>query len=639
MAKRGTYKKGYYIVLLYALDLFYRLESQKRPDPNYWQPLPRKRVDQFLKLIMDSLSELGADLPELYSDFLKLLEQAQLGYLAKGLNFVVKRKLSQSKGKSLEQLRLEEVVKKLTEAYTFAETHPQVRKLSQFLRDHLDPLWKETIMTLAQEEASAQWDRASIILGSLPPHFTHNYKQIMWAQAEGEDKENYLSAVQFYGLATGSLPQLSKRLQPVMEAIVALPAGADSLIKNLSNQQVAQLKSLDQAAIKLVILLRSLRKATPQWRTLVTEMSQASRALPTESLSVIEAWQRRYGVNIKQLGEVAQLVHHDAWTVVEALDEELIRMIDRRELTLALVKTTQTWDEAFWANIRTVLKNEWLWLNAFRDAQLQFSTLASQRTPAQLRLRDLFPQTVAWLDEQFREHYQELLLRDLDEVAQEANRYALRVEKKLFKGRSYPTTPILIKKHAQPVQQLIRAFKSWPDKRKARGRIYPQWLILSLTTLAELCGYESFLGTARFAAQHPEILKHLGFSPRRQGLPSHDTFRYALAHCDASQRRAMVTVWARDVLMQLGVQADDYSQDRSTNHLSYLALLRNHYRDLITQTLENFQKTDGELASFHLETDLLGAIVAADFLREELNLVTVISQNIYGYHVLTTDQK
>jgi hypothetical protein len=80
----------------------------------------------------------------------------------------------------------------------------------------------------------------------------------------------------------------------------------------------------------------------------------------------------------------------------------------------------------------------------------------------------------------------------------------------------------------ESVASLRAVFERLPEGRKNKGRVYPQWLLLSLMTLAKLCGYHGYAETARFVSNHPELLPLLGFE--RPERPCDDTFRYMLKH-------------------------------------------------------------------------------------------------------------
>lgn len=83
------------------------------------------------------------------------------------------------------------------------------------------------------------------------------------------------------------------------------------------------------------------------------------------------------------------------------------------------------------------------------------------------------------------------------------------------------------------LQSLQAVFERIPEGRKGKGRLYSQSLILSLMTLAKLCGHYAYAEMARFVRNHPYLLPLLGFS--RPDLPCNDTFRYALRHLDVEQ--------------------------------------------------------------------------------------------------------
>lgn len=109
--------------------------------------------------------------------------------------------------------------------------------------------------------------------------------------------------------------------------------------------------------------------------------------------------------------------------------------------------------------------------------------------------------------------------------------------------------------HQNGVNSLKAVFERIPEGRKAKGRIYPQWLILSLMTLAKLCGYHSYAEMARFVRNHPDLLLLLGFA--RAELPCDDTFRYTLKQLDPEELDEALAQWARQELALLQVSPDD----------------------------------------------------------------------------------
>lgn len=101
---------------------------------------------------------------------------------------------------------------------------------------------------------------------------------------------------------------------------------------------------------------------------------------------------------------------------------------------------------------------------------------------------------------------------------------------------------------------LKAVFEKIPEGRKAKGRVYPQWLILSLMTLAKLCGHHAYAEMARFVRHHPDLLPLLGFT--RPELPCDDTFRYTLKQLDPEELDEALGQWARQELAVLQSLSD-----------------------------------------------------------------------------------
>ena len=86
-----------------------------------------------------------------------------------------------------------------------------------------------------------------------------------------------------------------------------------------------------------------------------------------------------------------------------------------------------------------------------------------------------------------------------------------------------------------PLDSLKAAFMALDDGRHAKGRLYPQWLLLSVATLAKLCGYHAFAQWGRFAGRHGYLFELLGFT--RADRPCDDTFRYCFGGRVAAEQK------------------------------------------------------------------------------------------------------
>ncbi len=187
---------------------------------------------------------------------------------------------------------------------------------------------------------------------------------------------------------------------------------------------------------------------------------------------------------------------------------------------------------------------------------------------------------------------------------------------------------------------LQSALESLEEGRKAKGRIYPQSLLLCLVVVAKLCGYHAFAEIARFVKRHPWLLPLLGFS--RGEIPCDDTFRYALRHVNVDELEAVLSEWTKAELNVLE-QAEEkvpswqgYSLDGKTlrgsidkllghkaTHL--LAMLQHNYHSVIAQRLVNSKTNEIPVAKELLKgMNLLGMVITADALLTQRELAAII---------------
>lgn len=203
------------------------------------------------------------------------------------------------------------------------------------------------------------------------------------------------------------------------------------------------------------------------------------------------------------------------------------------------------------------------------------------------------------------------------------------------------------------VNSLKAVFEKIPEGRKARGRIYPQWLVLSLMTLAKLCGYHAYAEMARFVRNHPDVLPLLGF--RRAELPCDDTFRYTLKRLDPEQLEEALAQWARAELTALQAPLpeegaspsyDAYavdgksvrgSRDDVKGHkaVHLLSLVHQRYHTAIAQQQVAAKRNEISAAKTLFETmSLVGMVITADALLTQKGLTAVIEARD-GRYLLT----
>lgn len=195
------------------------------------------------------------------------------------------------------------------------------------------------------------------------------------------------------------------------------------------------------------------------------------------------------------------------------------------------------------------------------------------------------------------------------------------------------------------LQSLKSALERLEEGRKAKGRIYPQSLLLCLAVIAKLCGYHAYAEMARFVKRHPWLLALLDFN--RNELPCDDTFGYAFKHVKVDDVEAILSEWATVELEALEEAEDKeaavpswqgYSLDGKTlrgsadkllghraTHL--LALLQHKYHTVIAERLVDSKTNEIPVAKELLEgMNLLGMVMTADALLTQRGLAAIIEK-------------
>ena len=383
MGKRGRNKTGYYRVLLHLLELQYALEERERgSSPARWRPSPRNRPDQFLKWVRSSLpARCAAPGPLTLEGLLTRLEKEQLPHIAALLEHVV-RDCTPSAGtleNGLETL--------LGDARTKdAEAHPQARKFAGTLSRSLDDAWLAALQKTEAHAALKGWPAAAAILGGLPPGFGAVYTLLQSGLGAGDAIESpaELSVFGFYGLATGALPPPPAPFERALGALGSLSPEDVTLLGSLSEAQALQVRGLPSK---------------------VSAGDGASRCVKHELLD-------------------------------EPLDEELRRLIVRKELSGTLVKALRGFDDALWREARALL-TEAPWATLYLEDRRTLQELFNGRTAAKLNLRDAFPRTTAWLDERLERHIESALYEETGEVRAAAHAYSCHARKLLLDARRF----------------------------------------------------------------------------------------------------------------------------------------------------------------------------------------------------------
>lgn len=181
-------------------------------------------------------------------------------------------------------------------------------------------------------------------------------------------------------------------------------------------------------------------------------------------------------------------------------------------------------------------------------------------------------------------------------------------------------------------QSLRAAVESLPEKRKARGRLYPQWLLLSIICLAKLCGYHHFTTFARFIRNHKQVMGLLGYQGK--DLPCDDTFRYALRQITPEELEGVLGKWAKQISQ---AKADSQWQGVSVDGKEHLgsgvkgdrdhlvSLYHQEARAVFGQVKVQHKSNEIPSARSLLETmDLAGLVVVADALLTQKKITTTI---------------
>ena len=416
MGKRGRNKAGYYRMLLHLLELQYALERRARGDaPARWRPSPRNRPDQFLRWVLSSLPPHGAAPvtlnPVTLNNVYVRLEREKLPHVAALLAHVAGECASAGKA-------AEEVLSSLSQHTPETEAHPQARKFSGTLSRSLDAAWLGALTKTEAHAASQGWPACATLLGGLPPGFGTLYTLLHagFGAADPIDTPAELSVFQFYGLATGTLPPPPSAYACALGALSSLTSEDVTLLSSLSAAQARQLRKLEPR----LLFARSSALCTKD-------------ALYTSEgceLSPSSATCERQVASTSDESLEAPL---DA-PLDEPLDEELRRMIARKEVTGTLVKALRGGDEALWSAARALL-NETPWATLYLEDRRSLQELFNGRTAAKLNLRDVFPRTVAWLDEKLKARIDGALYQETGGVAPAAHAYSCHVRKLLLNAR------------------------------------------------------------------------------------------------------------------------------------------------------------------------------------------------------------
>lgn len=438
MGKRGRDRRGLHLTLLFVLELQFEHERRtKGDDPARWLPSPRNRPDHFCGWLLDSLTLLRVPPPPTFDGLLEELARQCLPNVAAVLEHAVRRKAARV-GEAPDACCFPAGL--AIAAPSQAERHPQARKFAQVVGDRLDARWRDAVAATAAElGARGGRERAGMLLGGLPPSFRVLSERIL-ARLDDADlvrEHRLLTAVQFYGLVTGTLPPAPSPWRGELAALQGLDARELALLAALTPRQAQVIQRIGERRVVLLEWRDRLRCSRREWRALASSVlagRDPARLLGPERA---RRWRRllyREGMNAdERLGLWAR---GDAWRAVGEADEELLRLHRRGDLSRRLISRVGTWDESSCRKVRELLTEHHDWVVALLEDNRTLEGLFEARTGARLHLRTLFPLTVAWLDEYLLQDLEAALVHDVGEVEAIAAQVSRRVRAAVLPARA-----------------------------------------------------------------------------------------------------------------------------------------------------------------------------------------------------------
>lgn len=420
MGSRGRNRRGYYVTLLYALDLQYEWERRlKGEDESLWHPSPRNRPDHFARWALDVLTTIGSNQPRTLDELTEELEQQHLSHVARMLRFsVVQHETvrSQAPRAAITKLPLTDLMAVLGFGAEPAERHPQARKFAQVVSRHLDVRWRQALERIVEEYGGGELvPSTAFLLGGLPPSYGVLNDMIFMRLADTDlaSERDGLTVLQFYGLVTGTLPPAEQRWQEALDRLNGLTGDELEMLSTLTDRQVEQLRALPELGWHLAQLRGRTNLSVMGWRSLGAALRAHEAVEHANAVAV-----RVRGV-LERLGErltVMETASSPAWEAVGELDEEVLRWITRGELSYSLYAQLHAWDQAGWEDVRELLRHEGAWAVAYLEDRSLLEAMFRARTRARLNLRDLFPATIDWLDHWLQRHMEEALVQDVGEL-------------------------------------------------------------------------------------------------------------------------------------------------------------------------------------------------------------------------------
>ncbi len=203
------------------------------------------------------------------------------------------------------------------------------------------------------------------------------------------------------------------------------------------------------------------------------------------------------------------------------------------------------------------------------------------------------------------------------------------------------------------LQSLKAALEQIPEGRQAKGRVYPQSLLLCLMTLSKLCGYHAYAEMARFVRNHSYLMEMLGFTG--SDLPCDDTFRYMVKHIDMEAYEASVHTWAQQELATLaweenGATLTGYAMDGKTlrgskdvhagqQAVHLLSLVQQGYRTTIAHEQTSKGREIAAAETLLSSMNLAGMVITADALLTQKGITSIIEERQGRYLLVVKDNQ
>ena len=437
MGTRGQHTTGYYLALLYALDARYQEQSWHALEPGRWTPAPRRRPEQFLRWTRTCLAALGNVPSQTFTQHISALKRHGLRHIA----IMLKEQFAERDvdfGRPPSQ----------------GEQHPQARKIAAHLRDGLDARWLNLLSSFSVPKTAEE--ALALALGGLPPNFsviTELFETLL-----PDHDPMALSVWQGFSLATGCPPRPPDAWHSPLKALRGLSQGDLIELNSLSSEQLKQLRTIDPQAQTILNVRERVSCSHEQWRffaesllaldkesveQVALALSQASqrrvrlRRLPKRSLQSAAYLLAYWPAGPALLRTFKAALTDLSWQGAMSISPELARAIVSASLSPVLLERIQAWTKHDLEQVRTLLQTEPV-LSQLEDSRL-IHELQHQRSPAWLRLADIFPSSTDYLSKLLSRYYNDALLLGWDEIETQAHAVANQLQQSWLERSQHST--------------------------------------------------------------------------------------------------------------------------------------------------------------------------------------------------------